>query len=187
MNRDVALLVLLDFATIGMLPKLFFRRGQFNARWMATASPYAGASTFVILALAGVLHPWFGGKPALATGAVLASAASLSLIWLTVGTHRIPLALWHQSDDAPQEIVTWGPYARIRHPFYSSFVLALLAGVLVAPGWGTLAMLLVGICALSLTARREERRLLSSSSLGDVYRDYMPTTGRFVPAVGRMQ
>jgi protein-S-isoprenylcysteine O-methyltransferase Ste14 len=186
MNRDVALLVLLDFATIGMLPKLFFRRGQFNARWMLTASPYAGSSVFVILALAGVVHPWFGHREALSMVAVVASAASLSLIWLTVGTHRIPLALWHQVDDAPQEIVTWGPYARIRHPFYSSFVLALLAGVLVAPGWGTLAMLLLGVSALSLTARREERRLLASS-LGAVYRDYMRSTGRFLPARGRVQ
>jgi protein-S-isoprenylcysteine O-methyltransferase Ste14 len=186
MNRDVALLVLLDFATIGLLPKLFFRKGRFNAKWMLTASPYAGASTFVILAVAGVIHPWFGHQSVLAGGAVVASAASLSLIWLTVGTHRIPLALWHQADDAPQEIVTWGPYSRVRHPFYSSFVLALLAGVLVAPCWGTVAMLALGISALSFTARREERRLLSSE-LGDVYRDYMRSTGRFLPAVGRMQ
>jgi protein-S-isoprenylcysteine O-methyltransferase Ste14 len=186
MNRDVALLVLLNFATIGLLPKLFFRRGEFNARWMLTASPYAGASAFVILAATGVLPPWFGHRSDLAGVAVVASAASLSLIWLTVGTHRIPLALWHQTDDAPQEIVTWGPYSRIRHPFYTSFVLALLAGALVAPGWGTLGMLLMGVFALALTARREERRLLSSS-LGNVYRDYMRSTGRFLPALGRLQ
>jgi protein-S-isoprenylcysteine O-methyltransferase Ste14 len=178
--------VLLNFTAIGVLPRIFFQRGRFNARWIITATPYAISSVVVLLATTGVVNPWIpSGRGALDAAAVVASATSLSLIWLTVGTHRIPLALWHQDNDAPHEIVTWGPYARIRHPFYTSFLLALLAGVLVAPGPGTMAMLILGATFMSITARREERRLLASA-LGGGYRDYMRSTGRFVPALGRL-
>jgi protein-S-isoprenylcysteine O-methyltransferase Ste14 len=184
--KSVSILVLLNFAAIGVLPRIFFRRGRFNARWIITAAPYAISSVAVLLATAGLVDPWIpSGRSALDAAAVVASATSLSLIWLTVGTHRIPLALWHQNDDPPHEIVTWGPYASIRHPFYSSFLLALLAGVLVAPSPGTVAMLIVGATLMSITARREERRLLSSP-LGAGYRDYMRSTGRFLPVVGRL-
>ena len=51
------------------------------------------------------------------------------------------------------------------------------------PHGSTLAVLLFGMTVLSLTARREERRLLSSA-FGGEYRAYMTRTGRFLPARG---
>jgi protein-S-isoprenylcysteine O-methyltransferase Ste14 len=184
-NRPVALLVLLNFLAIASLPRVFFRRGRFNARWLATAAPFAGCAVLLVLAALGVVPTWPGSeRAALDAAAVLSSAASLSLIWLTVGTHRVRLALWHQDDDAPEGIVTWGPYARVRHPFYTAFLLAMLAAALAAPGPASLAVLCAGAAAMGVTARREERRLLASD-FGASYRDYMRTTGRFVPMLGR--
>lgn len=174
-------LLLVNFTAIGLLPILFFRRdGQFNLRWIATGAPF-----FVVPV--GLLLGWFGVLEALpldrgAVVATLLSAVSIALIAMTVGTHRIPLALWHQDNDAPSEIVTWGPYARVRHPFYTSFLLAFAAAALAFPHVLTFACLAYGFVALTITAVREEARL-SASAFGDEYRRYMSVSGRFFPRV----
>ena len=181
--NSISLLVLLlvNFTAIGLLPILFFRRdGSFNLRWIATGAPF-----FVIPAV--LILGWFGVLEAapLGAGAAIAtvlSAVSIGLIAMTVGTHRIPLALWHQDNDAPAEIVTWGPYARVRHPFYTSFLLAFAAATLAFPHLLTAACLIYGAIALTITAAREEKRL-SASEFGEEYRQYMSVSGRFFPRV----
>ena len=112
--------------------------------------------------------------------AVVCSAGSIALIAFTLGTHRVRIALWHQSADAPDSIVTYGAYAHIRHPFYTAFLLALLASLLVCPSIGTMSTLLAGLAALTITAIREERRL-KASTFGAEYSAYMRRTGRFWP------
>lgn len=108
--------------------------------------------------------------------------ASYCLISYTVGTHRIPLALWHQENDAPKQIVTWGAYKKIRHPFYTSFLTALVASVVAAPNVLTIFSLVYGFVILNMTAAKEEKKL-SSSQYGQEYLDYMKGTGRFIPKV----
>ncbi len=184
MRTETMVVVLAAFAAIGALPHIFFKRdGRKNWRWWVTASPFLVSSGAVVLTYAGVLPRLQTDiDPALSVAAVLLAVASVAIISFTVGTHRIPIALWHQQNDAPVEIVTWGPYRAVRHPFYSAFTLALLASLLAAPSVVTVATLVAGLIGLGVTARREERRLLQSR-LGDEYRDYMQSTGRFVPAL----
>lgn len=116
--------------------------------------------------------------------AIVTSASSVALMAATAGCHRIPLALWHQENDAPVQIVSWGPYGRVRHPFYVSFLLALAATCLAAPHPLSAVALAMGLVALTLTARREERRLLASR-LGTEYVRYVAGTGRFLPRLRR--
>jgi len=184
------LLVLLicDFLAIGLLPILFFRRdGQINLRWLATGAPFFIVPAVLLFGQAGMLQALFlpDYEMLIATqlAAVILSVASIALIAMTVGSHRIPLALWHQDNDAPIELVTWGPYARIRHPFYTSFLLAFAAAVLAFPHAITAGCLVYGIVVLTVTAAGEERRL-SSSELGNAYREYMSVAGRFFPRFG---
>lgn len=186
MNDPALLLVCLDFALIGALPRIFFRRdGRFNARWWLTAGPLFAAPALLLAARLGAAFatPWPLPPRAGAAGALLATVlatASIGLISMTLGTHRIPIALWHQENDAPRGIVTWGPYARIRHPFYASFLVALLAALALHPHPALVALLAWEAVALNLTAAREERRLLASE-FGAEYRALMATTGRFLP------
>jgi protein-S-isoprenylcysteine O-methyltransferase Ste14 len=76
-------------------------------------------------------------------------------------------------------LVTTGPYRWIRHPFYASVALAVIANSLTAANWflfitgGLVCMLLVIRC------RKEEENLVAR--FGDRYRDYMHRTGRFWP------
>lgn len=78
-------------------------------------------------------------------------------------------------------LVTTGPYGSVRHPFYTSVALAVLANSLAAANWflfitGSLAFML-----LVIRTRKEEENLVAR--FGDEYGNYMKRTGRFVPRI----
>ena len=176
----------LNLVLIGLLPRIFFdTRGRKNAMWWATAAPFYSAFAVIVLCYAGVWQPWCPPE-ALATGEIVAvpfACISIALITYTIGTHRVPLALWHQDDDAPSNIVTYGAYKYVRHPFYTAFLLALTGILIAVPHPGTLACLVYAAIVLHLTARKEEHKL-SESEFGDEYRSYLARTGRFFPRFG---
>jgi protein-S-isoprenylcysteine O-methyltransferase Ste14 len=183
MSRAAALVVLLDAVLMGALPRVFFRRGRLGWRWWLTAAPFFLGAGTVLFAALGLVAPWRPGSPAAAAGELAAAAlavASIGLMCFALGTHRVPIALWHQADDAPRHLVTWGAYGRIRHPFYASFLLLLAACLLVCPHAITATSLAWGVLALNATAAREEARLCQSE-FGADYRAYVERTGRFLP------
>jgi protein-S-isoprenylcysteine O-methyltransferase Ste14 len=192
MNIEGYLVILLNFILIGLLPVAFFKKdGSFNLNWWLTALPFLmsiGSVTAVQFGLAPVhwtplVPPGSGPVTGITrTIAVALSLASIALIMFTLGTHRIPIALWHQNNDKPNHIVTWGAYAKIRHPFYTSFLLAFSAAALYSPQLVTLCALLWGGIALNVTAAREETRLCQSE-FGSEYQQYIERTGRFVPRI----
>jgi protein-S-isoprenylcysteine O-methyltransferase Ste14 len=184
MNPSTVSLAAANFALIGALPFVFFKRGRFNQMWFLTALPFLISGISIVGSAVGCVRTFW--EPASMIGlicgsaAVIAYATAFVLVGLTLGSHRVPLALWHQPDDPPQHIVTWGAYAHIRHPFYASFLLTLLGSILLAPNLGTLAALGYGFAMLNATAAREERRL-SQSDFHDEYLSYLERTGRFMP------
>src|SRR5688572_12627605 len=126
MNRPVLLLCLLGYAVLGSLPFTFFRRGRLNTAWFVTAAPFLAAASLVAGALAGALAPVQLPDALLETLtflAVVLLAGALLLIGCAVGVHRAPVSLWHQHEDTPAALVTSGPYGRIRHPFYTAFMM----------------------------------------------------------------
>ena len=178
MNEATLLLYLLNLAIIGVLPFIFFKQGRFNLMWCLTGAPYVICAVFLVIDYrAGTTTSW---SPISAVAAVPFSVASIALIFLTMGTHRVALALWHQSNDAPHHIVKTGPYSRIRHPFYASFLLALFGAIVFSPGIGTIATFVYAFLILNFTAGKEEKRL-ASSEFGSEYQKYMRQTGRFFP------
>ena len=183
MSTVYLVLAAMNLGFIGALPRIFFdTRGRKNAMWWATAAPFIAAGAVLVLCYAGVWQAWYlpGGAIVNETIATPIACLSVALIAFTIGTHRVPLALWHQDDDAPRNIVTYGAYKYVRHPFYSAFLLALAGTVVACPHPGTLACLVYSLLMLNHTARKEERKL-SDSEFGDEYRGYIAHTGRFVP------
>ena len=80
-------------------------------------------------------------------------------------------------------LVTHGPYRWVRHPFYVSMLLGVIAISLVAANW-FLAITGVGVFALlAVRASTEERNLVAR--FGADYEAYARQTGRFVPRCGR--
>lgn len=184
MNTILATLLLFNLGLIGALPRVFFRSGKLNLSWWLTATPFFVASVSVLAAATGLFEPRLPESGLLSSGlwivATLLSAGSIGLIGLTCGTHRRPISLWHQKNDGPEGIVTEGPYAHVRHPFYAAFLLALSAVAISVPHVLTAVVLVYGFLILNGTAAREERRLCSSN-FGEEYRAYIGRTGRFHP------
>lgn len=178
-------LVLSNFLVMGALPTIFFRRGgRSTVMWWVTAAPFLVCGRVVALARRGAVARWIGldGPLAIiaAAAAVGCCAVSLALIVGAWRAHRQPPALWHQEDDQPELLVTGGVYARVRHPLYASYLLALVAALLAVPHPLTALSLASGWLLLELTARREERRLCASRFAAE-YAAYMRRTGRFWP------
>ena len=171
----VELLVLMNLLLIGLLPRLLFRTGRMNGRWWLTAGPLLVAAAAQIASLGGILE--HAGPIALAAPV---ATLSMLLIAYTIGAHRQRISMWHQANQQSQELVTWGPYAWMRHPLYSAFQLTLVASALAVPHVLTLAALLFGLWQFRRTAIIEEGRLLQSP-LGAAYRAYAQRTNRFVP------
>ena len=184
METSAFVVLCINFLFIAALPVIFFNKGSGNKMWFLTGGSFFISPIFFIGIYADLLQPlvvvdyaYFWLSQIIGT---ILSIVSIGLMALTIGTHRIPLALWHQADDVPVNIVTWGAYRRIRHPFYTSFILAQLGCVLIAPHIGVLLMLIYAFLILNYTAAKEEKKL-SASEFGDEYKAYMSNTGRFFP------
>ena len=185
MDRGVLILVCLNFIYIALLPVIFFKKdGGLNLRWLATSLPFGICPLSLIASYYGFLDRLTGiGTPwgtFCDTVPVFLSFLSICMISFTLGTHRIPIALWHQNNDAPQSIVTFGAYRWIRHPFYSSFIVAFASAFIYSPQVVTMACLGYAMIVLNVTAAREEGRLCQSD-FGEEYKAYMAKTGRFMP------
>lgn len=77
------------------------------------------------------------------------------------------------------QLVTSGPYARIRHPIYLAMLTFMTSITLIAANGLFIALLLFSIVDLALRIPKEERMMIEV--LGDEYRDYMGRTGRLLP------
>ena len=80
-------------------------------------------------------------------------------------------------------LIRHGPYGWIRHPFYASFALVVIANALTAANWFILLTGSLMFALLVIRCTREEENLISR--FGDQYRNYMQRTGRFLPRLSR--
>jgi protein-S-isoprenylcysteine O-methyltransferase Ste14 len=78
-------------------------------------------------------------------------------------------------------LVTTGPYRWVRHPFYDSVALCVLANSLAAANWFLLLTGGLAFVLMMVRTRTEEEKLLAR--FGDSYRAYMERTGRFLPKI----
>ena len=109
-----------------------------------------------------------------------------------LGFSSIPLLVWIHRElgryYAPELaikrehiIITTGPYARVRHPMYTVFILFTLAILLVASNLFIAIFALLIILLLYPNSKQEERMLLNQ--FGNRYQEYMNRTGRFFPRI----
>jgi protein-S-isoprenylcysteine O-methyltransferase Ste14 len=77
------------------------------------------------------------------------------------------------------QLITYGPYARIRHPLYTALDMFGLSLALVSSNWFFVAFFLVCLVGLLLRVPKEEHMLLDQ--FGEEYQAYMLHTGRFLP------
>jgi protein-S-isoprenylcysteine O-methyltransferase Ste14 len=117
-------------------------------------------------------------------GIAMYVAATLLFLSALEAARRVPLPRTFVDDPLPKALITGGPFAVVRHPFYISYSIAWLAAPVATHGpvIGLLALVAIGIYATA--ARREEKQL--EGRFGDAYRTYQRGTGMLVPSVTRL-
>src|SRR2546425_5401279 len=83
------------------------------------------------------------------------------------------------------ELVTKGPYSRIRHPTYTGALMVELGTILLFLNIVLIVGFLARVAMAYKRAVLEEELLSSEDGFGQAYRDYMHRTGRFLPRLAR--
>jgi protein-S-isoprenylcysteine O-methyltransferase Ste14 len=78
-------------------------------------------------------------------------------------------------------LITTGPYARMRHPLYTSVFGWGAALSLLTANWIFVAVSVLAIIGLIVRIPKEEQMMIEA--FGDAYKAYMRRTGRFFPKV----
>jgi protein-S-isoprenylcysteine O-methyltransferase Ste14 len=119
-----------------------------------------------------------------ALGAIAILICSLTLYeWArhTIWGRRFYIA-W--SGDVPEALCDRGPYAYVRHPIYTSYILAFLAVLVALPTLITLAAFVFNVALFTHAALSDERSLASGTFAAE-YARYKKRTGMFLPRLGR--
>jgi protein-S-isoprenylcysteine O-methyltransferase Ste14 len=117
-------------------------------------------------------------------GIAMYVAATLLFLSALEAARRVPLPRTFVDDPLPKALVTGGPFALIRHPFYMAYSLAWLAAPVATHGPLITAFALVAIAGYVIAARREERQL--EDRFGEAYRTYKLGTGMLLPPLARL-
>lgn len=114
-------------------------------------------------------------------GVLLWGAGAGLLLWCS---RLLGPIMWIDGVAEGHELVTRGPFAVIRHPTYTAFILLGFAVAMIFLSYLLLGLALLIIVLARTQARGEERLLASSKGFGEVYQAYMEETGRFLPKLG---
>jgi protein-S-isoprenylcysteine O-methyltransferase Ste14 len=144
----------------------------FSFAFYSSLPPFLPAVTLQNLMPVSVRYPIFiGAVTLLFVGIIL---KILSLYYL-----RHSFAIFVQV----KEFVFSGPYAYIRHPMYTAFILMIMAVVLSHFSLAMIAVALINVGLLCYRAKLEEKALAAHDFR---YREYMEHTGFLIPSLKSM-
>jgi protein-S-isoprenylcysteine O-methyltransferase Ste14 len=171
-------LLIACFVSFAWGMRYFFRRPAKGSSGMLVIQ-LCGAS-FALLHLGAILY--YGAALGVGAGTVAAVLylCSLWLFWWAIRSNQsLPLSAAFLNDP-PRHLMDRGPYRYMRHPFYTSYLLAWSAGVVAVGRWW-LAPTLVVMCVIYWKASQAEEQKFASSPLAADYAAYRGRAGRFLP------
>lgn len=142
----------------------------------------AGVLPFLSFGAIMVISPRAEFSPLGAIGALVLIAIGLGLFEWGRYSIRNQYFSYLMSSDIPEFVFSGGPFAYIRNPFYLSYWLATLAGLLAFPTWASLAIVIAMTVYYNEVAKFEERKF-TRSNVAASYEAYKARTGRFFPRV----
>jgi protein-S-isoprenylcysteine O-methyltransferase Ste14 len=113
---------------------------------------------------------------------LLGAAVFAVALWIFRISHKALGRNWSITLEIRQqhELVCAGPYALVRHPMYTSFLLIALAQALLLSNWVVGLAGLLGFAILFVLRVREEERMMLAA-FGAHYIAYMERTKRIIP------
>ena len=120
--------------------------------------------------------------PASAWAVALGTITFASALCVFRASHKVLGRNWSITLQIREQhrLICVGPYARVRHPMYSSFLLMGLGQALLLSNWVVGLAGLIGFGVLFfLRVNKEERMMLEN--FGPQYRAYMERTKRIIP------
>lgn len=112
-------------------------------------------------------------------GAII-STISLILFWTTLFyTKSQSMSFAFNNSNFPKKIFTFGPYKFVRHPFYTSYILAWFANPIIHGHLWTFIFLLI-LTFLYTKAAIDEEKYFLNSEFKNEYKDYIKSTGFFM-------
>ncbi len=113
-------------------------------------------------------------------GVVMGILADLMGYWVfsNLGTNVTPTVVTRTK----AHLVASGPYRWVRHPLYVMGLIGFIGFALLAENWFIALTAVLVFVVLIVRTRKEEAKLIEK--FGNEYREYMKTTGRFLPKIG---
>ena len=143
----------------------------------------AAFAAVILVVIQPLVMPWVGVRITARWGLVI---QAIGVACLVIGLLLVRWARLHLRNLFSEQVelqpghyvVNTGPYALVRHPLYTTYVLMVFGQLLIKPAIIELLLLCFVIWHFSRLARVEEA-LLSEKLPG--YKEYMTITPRFVP------
>ncbi|MBO0803882.1 MAG: isoprenylcysteine carboxylmethyltransferase family protein [Nocardiopsaceae bacterium] len=149
-----------------------------SGRYIGIRVVIAIAVVYLVRSIGGHSHPLTSGPVLIGVGLALFAGGLALAVWARVYIGRnwgMPMS----RRDEP-ELVTTGPYRRVRHPIYTGIIVALLGNALATSLWGLIAVVGLGGYFI-FSATREEAFL--AGQFPDTYPSYKHSTKMLVPFV----
>ncbi|MCG2784305.1 MAG: isoprenylcysteine carboxylmethyltransferase family protein [Anaerolineae bacterium] len=110
-------------------------------------------------------------------GVSLGILSDFGIYWLfsSIGNNITPTSATRKE----HKLVTSGPYRWVRHPLYTVGSALFVSFGLMADNWFIAALGLLAFILMAIRTPKEEASLIEK--FGDQYRNYMKTTGAFLP------
>jgi protein-S-isoprenylcysteine O-methyltransferase Ste14 len=120
--------------------------------------------------------------PATVWAVVLGTIAFSAALWVFRRSHKELGRNWSITLEIREQhkLICTGPYALVRHPMYTSFMLMGLGQAFLLSNWVAGLVGLVGFAVLFLMRVDKEERMMLEN-FGPQYRAYMERTKRLVP------
>jgi protein-S-isoprenylcysteine O-methyltransferase Ste14 len=112
-------------------------------------------------------------------GVVIGVLCVLGIYWLfsSIGSGISPTSATRQQ----HVLSTKGPYRWVRHPLYTIGSSLFISFGMMADNWFIALLGILAFIGMAIRTPKEEANLIEK--FGDEYREYMKTTGRFLPKI----